>query len=79
MKTVLPANMLEIAITEPGDIDKLQPKISPIPSLPPHYLLIKVAASGVNRPDIFQRQGRYPPPQMRHRSPVLRLLEKLWQ
>lgn len=62
MKTVLPANMLEIAITEPGDIDKLQPKISPIPSLPPHYLLIKVAASGVNRPDIFQRQGRYPPP-----------------
>ncbi len=62
MKTVLPANMLEIAITEPGDIDKLQPKISPIPSLPPHYLLIKVAASGVNRPDIFQRRGRYPPP-----------------
>lgn len=62
MNTVLPANMLEIAITEPGDIDKLQAKISPIPSLPPHYLLIKVAASGVNRPDIFQRQGSYPPP-----------------
>lgn len=62
MNNVLPANMLEIAITEPGDIDKLQAKISPIPSLPPHYLLIKVAASGVNRPDIFQRQGRYPPP-----------------
>ncbi|NBM56568.1 NAD(P)H-quinone oxidoreductase [Proteus vulgaris] len=62
MNTVLPANMLEIAITEPGDIDKLQAKISPIPSLPPHYLLIKVAVSGVNRPDIFQRQGSYPPP-----------------
>lgn len=62
MNNVLPANMLEIAITEPGDIDKLQAKISPIPSLPPHYFLIKVAASGVNRPDIFQRQGSYPPP-----------------
>ena len=63
MNTVLPAKMLEIAITEPGDIDKLQAKISSIPSLPPHYLLIKVAASGVNRPDIFQRQGGYPPPE----------------
>lgn len=63
MNTVLPAKMLEIAITEPGDIDKLQAKISSIPSLPPHYLLIKVAASGVNRPDIFQRQGSYPPPE----------------
>ncbi|WPC97430.1 NAD(P)H-quinone oxidoreductase [Proteus terrae] len=60
--TVLPADMLEIAITEPGGIDKLQSQLSPIPSVPPHYLLIKVAASGVNRPDIFQRQGSYPPP-----------------
>lgn len=33
--TVLPANMLEIAITEPGGIDKLQPQLSPIPPLPP--------------------------------------------
>lgn len=60
--TILPAKMIEIAITEPGGIEKLQPQLSPIPSLPPHYLLIKVAAAGVNRPDIFQRQGSYPPP-----------------
>lgn len=59
---ILPKEMIEIAIIEPGGIDKLQPQISPLPLLAPHYMLVKVGAAGVNRPDIFQRQGSYPPP-----------------
>ena len=58
----LPKEMIEIAIIEPGGIDKLQPQTSPLPLLAPHYMLVKVGAAGVNRPDIFQRQGSYPPP-----------------
>lgn len=58
----LPKEMVEIAIIEPGGIDKLQAQVAPLPLLAPHYMLVKVGAAGVNRPDIFQRQGSYPPP-----------------
>lgn len=60
--TLLPATMTEIVIKEPGGIDKLQSQKVPLPEVPAHYVLIKVNASGVNRPDIFQRLGSYPPP-----------------
>jgi len=40
----------------------LRPTVRPIPNPGPMEVLIKVEASGVNRPDILQREGRYPPP-----------------
>ena len=54
--------MIAIAIREPGSPDVLVPVERPIPGIGPHDLLIKVAAAGVNRPDVMQRQGRYAPP-----------------
>ena len=54
--------MIAIEIREPGDPHVLVPVERPMPSPADGELLIKVAAAGVNRPDIFQRRGRYPPP-----------------
>lgn len=51
-----------IAITRPGAADVLQLTERPMPRPGPGEVLIKVAASGVNRPDVFQRQGNYAPP-----------------
>lgn len=58
----LPATMQFVDIIEPGGADKLQLKVKRLPQLAPGYLLVKVEAIGVNRPDIFQRMGSYPPP-----------------
>jgi putative PIG3 family NAD(P)H quinone oxidoreductase len=54
--------MIAIAIREPGPPDVLVPIERPIPTLAAGEVLIKVAAAGVNRPDVMQRQGIYPPP-----------------
>jgi NADPH:quinone reductase len=54
--------MRAIEITHPGGPDVLRMTERPIPSLREGEVLIKVAASGVNRPDVFQRAGHYPPP-----------------
>jgi NADPH2:quinone reductase len=54
--------MQAIEITRPGDAGVLQPTVRPIPRPGPREALIRVAASGVNRPDVLQRQGRYAPP-----------------
>jgi NADPH2:quinone reductase len=54
--------MQAIEITHPGDAKVLQLTRRPIPQSGPGEVLIKVAASGVNRPDVFQRQGHYAPP-----------------
>ena len=51
-----------IEITKPGSADVLQLIERPIPQPGPNEVLIKVVAAGVNRPDVFQRQGLYPPP-----------------
>jgi putative PIG3 family NAD(P)H quinone oxidoreductase len=51
-----------ISITEPGGPEVLQLADAPTPEPGPGEVLIKVAASGVNRADIVQRQGFYPPP-----------------
>ena len=58
----LPATMQYVDIIEPGGADKLQIKNKALPQLEQGYLLVKVEAAGVNRPDIFQRMGSYPPP-----------------
>ncbi len=54
--------MRVIEITHPGGPEVLQLRERPIPTPGPGEVLIKVAASGVNRPDVFQRMGNYPPP-----------------
>jgi NADPH2:quinone reductase len=60
--TALPATMTAIEITEPGGPDVLKPGSRPMPLPGAGEVLIKVAAAGVNRPDVMQRQGNYPPP-----------------
>ena len=54
--------MLVIEISEPGGPDVLVPAERPRPSAGPGEVLIEVAAAGVNRPDVMQRKGLYPPP-----------------
>lgn len=58
----LPAAMTAIAITEPGGPMVLKPEKRPLPQPGPGEILIRVKAAGVNRPDVLQRQGAYPPP-----------------
>lgn len=58
----LPDQMLAIAITASGDPDVLQPTRLPLPSPAPGEVLIRVAAAGVNAPDLGQRRGTYAPP-----------------
>ncbi|MQA28650.1 MAG: zinc-binding dehydrogenase [Luteitalea sp.] len=54
--------MIAIEIREPGGPEVLTPAERPVPAIGPADVLIKVAAAGVNRPDVMQRQGRYPVP-----------------
>src|SRR5437762_2396254 len=54
--------MIAIEIRQPGEPDVLVPVERPRPDPGSGDVLIKVAAAGVNRPDVMQRQGRYPPP-----------------
>ena len=60
--TKLPETMTAIAISEPGGPKVLRPERRPVPQPGPGEILIKVRAAGVNRPDVFQRMGAYPPP-----------------
>jgi NADPH2:quinone reductase len=54
--------MIAIEIRHPGGPEALVPVERPMPTIGPGDVLIKVGAAGVNRPDVLQRQGRYPPP-----------------
>src|SRR3954468_16929010 len=54
--------MTAIEIREPGEPDVLVPGERPIPAPASGEVLIRVAAAGVNRPDLLQRRGRYAPP-----------------
>ncbi|WP_413737179.1 NAD(P)H-quinone oxidoreductase [Sodalis sp. RH21] len=58
----IPASMQAIAIRQPGGPEELVAVERPVPAPAAGYLLIKVAAAGVNRPDVLQRKGSYPPP-----------------
>lgn len=60
--TAVPATMTCIEITAPGAPEVLKPATRPTPQPGPGEILIKVAAAGVNRPDVLQRYGKYPPP-----------------
>ncbi|MCC8425753.1 NAD(P)H-quinone oxidoreductase [Mucilaginibacter sp. UR6-11] len=54
--------MKAVIITQPGPPGVLQIAERPIPGFTADEVLIKVAAAGVNRPDVAQRKGHYPPP-----------------
>ena len=58
----LPAQMTVIGISKPGGPDVLIPETRAVPAPGPGEILIRVAAAGVNRPDVAQRSGSYPPP-----------------
>jgi NADPH:quinone reductase len=58
----LPAQMTVVGISKPGGPEVLIPETRPVPAPGPGEILIKVAAAGVNRPDVAQRSGSYPPP-----------------
>jgi len=60
--SAVPAVMTAIAIRAPGGPDVLVPETRPVPAIAADDILIRVRAAGVNRADIMQRRGQYPPP-----------------
>jgi NADPH:quinone reductase len=58
----VPLEMTVVEIAAPGGPEQLKPKQRPVPRPGDGEVLVRVAAAGVNRPDVMQRQGRYPPP-----------------
>jgi putative PIG3 family NAD(P)H quinone oxidoreductase len=59
---MLPETMTVIEAKEPGGPEVLVPGTRPVPEPGQGEVLIEVAAAGINRPDVLQRQGLYPPP-----------------
>ncbi len=59
---MIPPTMTAIEIREPGPPQVLRAVQRPVPAIGPDEVLIKVAAAGVNRPDVMQRKGAYAPP-----------------
>ena len=57
-----PSRMTAIGIAKPGAPEVLVPQERPVPVPGTGEVLVKVAAAGVNRPDVMQRKGLYPPP-----------------
>ena len=60
--TDLPATMTAIGLPTPGGPEALVPEQRPVPTPAKGQILVKVAAAGVNRPDVMQRKGQYAPP-----------------
>jgi putative PIG3 family NAD(P)H quinone oxidoreductase len=71
MSSELPKNMRFVGLTGPGGPEVLEIRTMPTPVPHAHEVVIKVAAAGINRPDISQREGKYPPPP--GASPILGL------
>jgi len=62
MSDALPQTMKVIEITEPGGPEVLQIRERPVPHPRGNEVLIRIHAAGVNRPEVLQRKGMYPPP-----------------
>jgi putative PIG3 family NAD(P)H quinone oxidoreductase len=60
--STIPSSMTVIAIPSPGEPEMLVPEQRPVTPPGEGEVLVKVAAAGVNRPDVMQRKGLYPPP-----------------
>lgn len=58
----LPSTMRIIEAAQPGGPEVLKPASGPVPVVKPDEVLIRVLVAGVNRPDVAQRSGSYPPP-----------------
>jgi putative PIG3 family NAD(P)H quinone oxidoreductase len=58
----IPASMTAIEISRPGGPEVLVPTRRPVPMVKDGEVLVRVVAAAVNRPDVMQRQGSYPPP-----------------
>lgn len=69
--SALPKTMTVIAIAGKGGPDVLVPQTQPVPEPGPGQVLIRVAAAGVNRPDVLQRLGLYPAPKGHNELPGL--------
>jgi NADPH2:quinone reductase len=66
-------DMTAIAITSPGGPEVLRPARIAVPVPKPGEILVRVKAAGVNRPDVLQRQGAYPPPPGAPETPGLEI------
>ncbi|RRS04280.1 NAD(P)H-quinone oxidoreductase [Aquabacterium soli] len=73
LEATLPDSMQEITITAPGAPEVLQLRTVPLPRPIEGELLIRVEAAGINRPDVLQRQGKYPPPPGANPAPGLEI------
>jgi NADPH2:quinone reductase len=62
MTNAVPTTMTAIELKEPGGPEMLVPGKRPVPKPGKGEVLIKVEAAAINRPDVLQRQGKYPPP-----------------
>ena len=71
VETPLPAEMRFIDLPSFGGPEVMTVAKGPLPAVRPGEILVKVEAAGVNRPDVQQRKGAYPPP--KDASPVLGL------
>jgi NADPH:quinone reductase len=60
--TGIPGLMRYVEIAEPGGPEMLRIATGPVPQPGPGEALVRVAAAGINRADLLQRQGHYPPP-----------------
>ena len=58
----LPAEMTYVDLPTPGEPENMIMARGPLPVLKPGEILVRVEAAGVNRPDLQQRKGLYPPP-----------------
>jgi putative PIG3 family NAD(P)H quinone oxidoreductase len=58
----IPATMVAVEAQQPGGPEVLRPVERPVPRPAAREVLVRVAAAGVNRPDVLQRRGAYPPP-----------------
>ena len=67
----VPATMTYVATDGAGAPEVMRLATGPVPVPKPDEVLIRVQAAGVNRPDVAQRQGAYPPPP--NASPILGL------
>ncbi|OCP07173.1 MULTISPECIES: NAD(P)H-quinone oxidoreductase [unclassified Ensifer] len=67
----LPSEMTFVDLPSPGGPENMILKTGPLPAIKPGDVLVRVEASGINRPDVLQRKGDYPPPP--GASPILGL------
>jgi NADPH2:quinone reductase len=70
-------SMVAVAIEAPGGPEVLKPVRLPLPQPEAGQILVKVAAAGVNRPDVLQRKGGYPPPPGAPSTPGLEVAGKI--